>query len=81
MGDVKKSLTNCLTAEHCFVIGEWMTQFQDLKQRIENGEREFLIDSLQIFMTYPRDRLSLSNSNTMKKSPKKIFGALNNKVL
>lgn len=38
MEDVKKSLTNCLTTEHCFVISELMTQFDDLKSRIKAAE-------------------------------------------
>ena len=40
MEDVKKSLTNCLTTEHCFVIAELMTQYQDLKARIKAVEQE-----------------------------------------
>jgi transposase len=40
MEDMKKSLTNCLTTEHCYVIAELMTQYQDLKARIKNVEQE-----------------------------------------
>ena len=40
IGDVKKSLTNCLTGEHCFVIAELMTQYRDLKARIGSVEKE-----------------------------------------
>lgn len=40
MEDVKKALTNCLTAEHCFVIAELMTQYRDIRARIENVEQE-----------------------------------------
>jgi transposase len=40
MEDIKKSLTNCLTTEHCFVIAELMTQYGDLKARIKTVEQE-----------------------------------------
>jgi transposase len=40
MEDVKKSLTNCLTGEHCFVIKELMQQYRDLKTRIAHVEKE-----------------------------------------
>lgn len=40
MEDIKKSLTNCLTKEHCFVIGELMTQYRDIKARIKAAEDE-----------------------------------------
>lgn len=40
MEDVKKSLTNCLTGEHCFVIKELMHQYRDLKARITSVEKE-----------------------------------------
>lgn len=40
MEDVKKSLTNCLTTEHCFVIGQLMNQYRDLKDRIKDVEKE-----------------------------------------
>lgn len=38
--EAKKALTNCLTNEHCFVVRELMTQFRDIKTRIENVEQE-----------------------------------------
>jgi transposase len=40
MEDVKKSLTNCLTTEHCYVIGELMTQYRDIRSRIKSAEKE-----------------------------------------
>jgi len=40
MEDVKKALTNCLTTEHCFVIAELMTQYRDIRARIEKVEQE-----------------------------------------
>ena len=40
MEDVKKSLTNCFTREHCYVIAELMTQFRDIKERIASVEKE-----------------------------------------
>ena len=40
MEDVKKALTNCLTTEHCFVIGELMQQLRDIKTRMERVESE-----------------------------------------
>ena len=40
MEDIKKALTNCLTTEHCFVIAELMTQYRDIKARIDQVERE-----------------------------------------
>jgi transposase len=43
MEDVKKSLTNCLTTEHCFVIGELMMQYRDLKTRIKSAEKELYV--------------------------------------
>lgn len=38
--EAKKALTNCLTNEHCFVVRELMTQFRDIKARIESVEQE-----------------------------------------
>ena len=43
MEDVKKSLTNCLTTEHCFVIAELMTQFRDIGTRIKAVEKELFV--------------------------------------
>ena len=40
IGEVNKALTNCLTTEHCFVIAELMTQYDDLKARIDKVEQE-----------------------------------------
>lgn len=40
MEDVKKSLTNCFTTEHCFVIAELMTQYRDIRARIDKVEKE-----------------------------------------
>jgi transposase len=40
MEDVKRALTNCLTAEHCFVIAQLMTQYRDIKARIQTVEQE-----------------------------------------
>ena len=72
MGDVKKSLTNCLTAEHCFVIGELMTQFQDLKQRIENGEKELFI-KIEPYRHLVTDVTQSSKMNTVKASGQVFF--------
>ena len=43
MEDVKKALTNCLTGEHCFVVKELMTQYRDIKSRIESVEKELYL--------------------------------------
>jgi transposase len=40
MEDVKKSLTNCLTSEHCFVIGELMGQYAEIDERIKMVSNE-----------------------------------------
>ena len=40
MEDMKKALTNCLTTEHCFVINELLKQYDELKKRIEEVEKE-----------------------------------------
>jgi len=40
MEEMKKALTNCLTTEHCFVINVLMKQYEELKNRIEEGENE-----------------------------------------
>lgn len=37
---LKKSLTNCLQAEHCFLIKELMQQYDDLQKRIDSIEDE-----------------------------------------
>ncbi len=38
--EIKKSLTNCFTTEHCFLIKELMDQYDHLKERIEKVEVE-----------------------------------------
>lgn len=38
--ELRKSLTNCLTAEHCFLIQELMQQFDDLLARLQSVENE-----------------------------------------
>jgi transposase len=38
--DAKKALTNCLTTEHIFVLGELMVQYRDLKKRILETENQ-----------------------------------------
>jgi transposase len=38
--DAKKALTNCLTTEHIFVLGELMSQYRYLKQKILDVENE-----------------------------------------
>jgi transposase len=38
--EIKKSLTNCLTQDHCFVVKELMGQFDDLQSRIRAVEQE-----------------------------------------
>jgi transposase len=38
--DAKKALTNCLTAEHIFVIRELMTQYRDIAARILHVDDE-----------------------------------------
>ena len=40
MGDMHKALTNCLAPEHCFVIRELMTQYRDIRARIEAVDQE-----------------------------------------
>lgn len=38
--DVRKSLTHCLTRDHCFVISELLKQHDELREKIEEVERE-----------------------------------------
>jgi transposase len=38
--ELRKALTHCLTRDHCFVIAELMSQFDDLNERIQEVERE-----------------------------------------
>lgn len=38
-GEIKKSLTNCFTTYHCFLIKELMQQYDDLKARILEVDR------------------------------------------
>lgn len=40
--ELKKSLTNCLTKEHCFLIQELMQQYDDLLKRITAVENEIV---------------------------------------
>jgi transposase len=40
IGEMKKALTNCLTTEHCYVVAELMTQYRDIRARIESVEQE-----------------------------------------
>lgn len=41
--ELKKSLTNCLTAEHCFLIQELMLQYDSIKDRIKAIESEIVV--------------------------------------
>jgi transposase len=38
--EVRKSLTHCLTRDHCYVIAELLKQHDELKAKIEDVERE-----------------------------------------
>ena len=38
--EVRKSLTHCLTRDHCFVISELLKQHDELKGKIQEAERE-----------------------------------------
>lgn len=40
--ELKKSLTNCLTGEHCFLIQELMFQYDSIKERIKAIENEIV---------------------------------------
>lgn len=40
--DLKKSLTNCLTSEHCFLIQELMLQYDGLNERIKVVENQIV---------------------------------------
>ena len=40
--ELKKSLTNCLAAEHCFIIQELMYQYDSLKGRIQAVENQIV---------------------------------------
>lgn len=42
--DIKKSLTNCFTTKHCFLIQELMQQYDDLKARILKVDEELVVD-------------------------------------
>ena len=44
--EVRKSLTHCLTRDHCFVISELLKQHDELREKIEEVERE-LTDKVQ----------------------------------
>lgn len=41
--ELKKSLTNCLTGEHCFLIQELMLQHDSIKDRIKAIENEIVV--------------------------------------
>lgn len=43
-GEIKKSLTNCFTNYHCFLIKELMQQYDDLKARILEVDRRLADD-------------------------------------
>lgn len=36
--EARKSLTNCLTKDHCFLVKELMTQYDEISQKIKNVE-------------------------------------------
>ena len=38
--EARKSLTNCLTNQHCFLIKELMDQYYDLQQKLLNVRNE-----------------------------------------
>jgi transposase len=44
--EIKKSLTNCLTQDHCFVVKELMSQYDHLEERIRSVENE-LVEKVQ----------------------------------
>lgn len=43
-GDVRKSLTNCFTTNHVFLIKELMQQYDDLKSRVLEVDRQLAVD-------------------------------------
>lgn len=43
-GEVKKSLTNCFTVNHIFLIKELMQQYDDLKARVLEVDRQLAMD-------------------------------------
>jgi transposase len=40
--EARKSLTNCFTNEHCFLISELMSQYDHLKDKIQNIDNELV---------------------------------------
>ena len=40
--ELRKSLTHCLTRDHCYVIGELMKQHDELQKKIEDVEKELM---------------------------------------
>lgn len=43
-GEIKKSLTNCFTSNHIFLIKELMQQYDDLKARVLQVDRQLAVD-------------------------------------
>lgn len=43
-GEIKKSLTNCFTVNHIFLIKELMEQYDDLKKRVLEVDRQLAVD-------------------------------------
>lgn len=43
-GEIKKSLTNCFTSNHIFLIKELMQQYDDLKARVLEVDRQLSVD-------------------------------------
>jgi transposase len=43
-GEIKKSLTNCFTSHHIFLIKELMQQYDDLKARVIEVDRQLAVD-------------------------------------
>jgi len=50
-GEVRKSLTNCFTMEHCYLINELMEQYDHYVQKIENIDAR-LIEKTQKYQDY-----------------------------
>lgn len=43
-GEIRKSLTNCFTSNHVFLIKELMHQYDDLKSRVLEVDRQLAVD-------------------------------------
>ncbi len=41
--ELRKSLTNCLTGEHCFLIQELMHQFNSINERLQSIENQIIV--------------------------------------